>query len=323
MQESDKHLTETVELKSIPIFRAGTYPQGVFDEDFIQRLADNYDPEFHEAPMYLTHKDSQKDISAGRLAFGWVKRLYTKGKTLFADIANVPKKFAELLLAGRIKKRSVEIYSDLSGKGPYLRAIAWPLIPEVKGLADIHPTQVFNEESQNAPYVSIKQSFSFKEKDKMRERKPSPSQFITRDVFKSTLEQYKKDIINELRDMLIELEVKSFCEQMVLAGKMSPAERETEEPILINERKRELTMNFDEAQRSLSEKRMEYYRTRKPILRFEQDKEGPFEPIDQSKQKVINYFHEHSEFFTRLGISVDDLLLAEQYQKTNTNPLIG
>ena len=31
--------TDVVELKSIPVFRAGTYPQGEFDDDYIDKIA--------------------------------------------------------------------------------------------------------------------------------------------------------------------------------------------------------------------------------------------------------------------------------------------
>ncbi len=357
------NLTDVVKLNGIPIFQVGEYPQGKFDIEFLQQLADSYDPEFHEAPVYLNHEDENGRRPAGGLAFGWIKHLYVKGRTLFADIVDVPRSFAELILSGRIKKRSVEIYRDLQGKGPYLRALAWPMIPQVKGLADVHPSHIFTEQRTDRKKCGTASSLAtdsayfvcidglclgdnFGESEQENEMVQEEKKFITNEEFEIGLKEAKREIIDELRNMLAELEIKSFCEQMVLAGKMSPAERQTEQPILISQRQRELLSNFSESnsqidienvtnnsetgeQMSLVAQRMEYYRNRKPIVRI--DEIGKAELSESSAvtgdnvrdQKIVRYFHENKDFFTRLNVSVDDLIEAERYVHSNTNPLLS
>ncbi len=321
-------LTDVVELNAVPIFEAGQYPQGNFDTEFLQQLADNYDPAFHEAPLYLDHEDENGKRPAGGLAFGWIKNLYLKGRTLFANIVDVPRSFAELILAGRIKKRSIEIYNDLAGKSPYLRALAWPMIPQVKALADIHPTQIFDEKQTDSNFVTV--SFNTQETDmaenttkNMAEEKQN---FVTDSELILKLNQAKQEIVDEFRKMLVEIEVKNFCEQMVLSGRMTPAERQTEQPILISQRQRELSKDFSEnSEESLAVQRMEYYRNRKPILSFRSSEAKSTDEVktDAENQKLIRYFYEHQDFFTRLNLTVDDLIEAERCTKLNINPLLG
>lgn len=395
-RRSFKELLDTVELRSVPIFRAGSYPQGKFDIDYLYRIADNYDPAFHEAPMYIAHNSSYSRNGRADLSLGWVKRLFVKGNTLFADIRDVPKAFAELILAGRIKKRSVEIYPDLEGKGPYLRAIAWPLIPQVKGLADLHPTQLFGEDERD--YLTIFQRSSLRSrlrgrgqfrsfdetnlrdnclprekravfaegkdrsdedmnmdtsvdvnmdtsvdmnigmKDKKGSRKRSRSNsrgerkalsekasnsLLSKDELTRILSDHREGILSELRNMLVELEISNFCDQMVLSGKMSPAERELEEPLLCEQRKRELSMNFSESRsESLSSKRMDYWRSRSPIVDLKGGLlEGRSDSVLSSDRRLAIFFGEHRDFFERFGISLDDLLLAERLSSGGVNPL--
>jgi hypothetical protein len=298
-------LTATVDINDLPIFEAGSYPQGDFDIDMLQTLADAYDPSFHEAPVFLAHEDAAGQRPASPLAFGWVRRLYTKGQTLFADLAQVPKAFADLVLAGRIKKRSVEIYPDLAGKGPYLRALAWPLIPEVKGLADLHPTQIFSEKTNQ--FLSI----SFNEKEsKMSEPVP-----ITRDEINLMLETMKSALLAEIKSAQSAADVKTFCEQMVLAGKMTPAERATEEPLLIAQRQREASMTFAENEIPLSVQRMNYYRSRGTVVPLNQP---PTSPTDKPEnQKLITYFNENRAYFEKMNVTLDDLIAAEHSSQKN------
>jgi len=322
-----------VELHAVPIFRVGRYPQGEFDLDFIQQLADSYDPQFHEAPNYLAHADGDTKDTASNLAFGWVKRLYVKGDTLYGDFVNVPQQFAELVLSGRIKKRSVEIYSDLAGKGPYLRAVAWPLVPEVKGLTDVHPTQVFGEnrtvKNQEQPEEAELQRIhvDFQEKETgMTEQ----NQFITPDELQLRLRQLRDELKTEQEKLLAELEVKTFCEQMVAAGKMTPAERVSEEPLLITQRQRELTKQFAEDQPRLSDQRMDYYRNRAAVLHLDASSSpgsgsaDPSQPgpANPDRQKLLRYFHENQDFFTRMGVTFDDLAEVQKYEKQSINPLV-
>jgi hypothetical protein len=114
----------------------------------LQKMADNYDPAFHEAAGNIDH-----DVSGP--AFGHVKSVRftpeyaTDGKEIIGGsfVANViddiPDDFYAELKAKRWTGRSVEvdpvIYPNLQGRGPYLKGFAWlgAKAPAVKGLKPI------------------------------------------------------------------------------------------------------------------------------------------------------------------------------------------
>lgn len=140
--------------------------------------------------------------------------------------------------------------------------------------------------------------------------------FITEEQCKLMLEQQKSNLQAEFRKMLTGIEVKNFCEQMVLAGKMTPAERQTEEPLLISQSQKEMSdscnsKDFSEDEKTLSQQRMEYYRNRRNIIETNSGKTNP--PAKPEHQKLVKYFHENEKFFTRAGVSIDDLIEAEKH----------
>lgn len=332
---------DTVTITGVPIFSAGDYPQGQFDQQFLEELARNYDPQFHEAPNYLAHEQADGSRPAGNLALGWIKHVWVTGKTLFAEMVNVPRIFAELILAGRVKKRSVEIYRNLSGRGAYLRAVAWPMIPQVKGLADIQQSQIFDdnepqfvsltdvEPGQNCPDISdIKPYIHVAQKEaidmdaqQQEEQQAAESQNVTRGEIKLMLHQLKGELIKHQEQLSQASEIKVFCEQMVLAGKMTPAERDTEQPLLIAQCQREHTSSFAEGgdEKPLSRQRMDYYRCRPAFL-------GKLSTVGESPQARVNLpaarmFAEHRGFFEKMGLTADDLIFADKMESQDINAL--
>jgi hypothetical protein len=136
----------------LEVFRAGDYGEkGRWDEGDLDRIAADYDPALHEAPVTLDH-------AQGGPALGWVAAVRRVGDRLVARLRGLNLKLLELLRQGAFKKRSVEIYPALRETGrPYLRAVSFlgAAVPEVKGLADPifgegnseMPTLVFEEEA--------------------------------------------------------------------------------------------------------------------------------------------------------------------------------
>ncbi len=117
----------------VEVFRAGDYgPKGTYDAANIRRIAEDYDPGVHEAPVTLDHDQRGP-------AHGWVSRLSALGDRLVATIDRLSPALAEALRHQRFKKRSVELYRQLPATGrPYLKALSFlgAAVPEVKGLAD-------------------------------------------------------------------------------------------------------------------------------------------------------------------------------------------
>jgi len=132
----------------IEIFRAGkrTADSGEVYEitraDLAATVA-TYDPSVHEASLCVGHPAS--DLPA----YGWVKSLATDSTgALTSSHKQVEPQFAEMVAAGRFKKRSASFYHPTDPSNPkpgvwYLRHVAFlgAQPPAVKGLKDI----AFNE----------------------------------------------------------------------------------------------------------------------------------------------------------------------------------
>jgi len=137
--------------KGVEVFRVGDHVDSAgrrhsFTEADLDNIA-AYDPTRHEAPVVIGHP---KDNAP---AYGWVARVYRKGGSLLADFKDVPPEFADLVEAGRFKKRSISLYPDgtLRHVG-FLGAVP----PALKGLKDVSfaegeaSTFEFGEEGQDS-----------------------------------------------------------------------------------------------------------------------------------------------------------------------------
>lgn len=117
----------------LEVFRAGDYgPKGAWPEEAIERLAADYNPELHEAPVTLDHAQTGP-------ALGWVSGVRRTGDRLLARLRGLNKNLMGMLREGAFKKRSVEIYGRLPETGqPYLKAVSFlgAAAPAVKGLQD-------------------------------------------------------------------------------------------------------------------------------------------------------------------------------------------
>jgi len=117
----------------IEVFRAGNYgPKGTYVPEDLRRIADDYDPAWHEAPVTLDHRQDGP-------AYGWVVGLRCVGEVLLARLKDLHESLHEWIRKGAYKKRSIELYRSFTQTGrPYLRAVSFlgACPPEVKGLAD-------------------------------------------------------------------------------------------------------------------------------------------------------------------------------------------
>lgn len=119
-------------MKFFEIFKAGTYPQGKFTKEQIEEIAKNYDPSFCEAPITLDHEQSGP-------AFGWVESVIADKGVLKAAFKDVTEDLKSFVNDGKYRKISVEIYRELEGKKPYLKAVSFlgASIPQVKGMETV------------------------------------------------------------------------------------------------------------------------------------------------------------------------------------------
>lgn len=132
-------------MKRFTIFRKGrhTASSGAtldFGESALRDAVAAYDPKVHEAPIVVGHpKDNHP-------AYGWVGSLAFDEATgeIVADPAQVDAEFAEMVQAGRFKKRSASWYLPDAPGNPkpgtlYLRHVGFlgAQPPAVKGLRDV------------------------------------------------------------------------------------------------------------------------------------------------------------------------------------------
>src|SRR3990172_3809988 len=129
------HWNEGAMTEWIQIFRAGAYPGklGVTVED-LDRMARDYDPQRHEAPIVLGHPETDAP------AMGWVEKLRRVGDALWAKARQVSPELRRAVREGRFGKISMAVYPEFAATGGmYLRHVGLlgAEIPAVKGLAPI------------------------------------------------------------------------------------------------------------------------------------------------------------------------------------------
>jgi len=135
-------------MKRFELFRVGTHTAAsgktiAFSDADLRAAAAAYDPAVHEAPITVGHPRDNAP------AYGWIKSLDFADGTVNADPHQVDADFAEIVQAGRFKKRSASWYLPDSPNNPkpgtlYLRHVAFlgAQPPAVKGLKEVS----FNED---------------------------------------------------------------------------------------------------------------------------------------------------------------------------------
>lgn len=238
-------------MKFFEVFKAGKYPQGEFNKNDVEEIAQNYDPKFCEAPITIDHVQSGP-------AFGWVDKVKSENGVLKVSFKDTPKSFQEDVNSGKYKKVSVELYKNLEGKGRYLKAVSFlgAAIPQVKGLEPIQfkeaESEIFEfeavvEEPEQTEEFSEKeiedlknqvvdlenQLAKFKEGNKKLETIKSLKEKIsalTEEVatFKEKAEG-KEEIEKELNDIKISLkkkEFEDFIDKQIDKGILTPANKD-------------------------------------------------------------------------------------------------
>lgn len=130
-------------MRQFEIFKPGTHTAASgatlsFSEADLAATVAAYDPAKHEAPIVVGHpKDNLP-------AYGWVSKIDFSDGALVAEPKDVDPAFAEMVKAGRFKKRSASFYAPDAKNNPvpgvfYLRHVGFlgAAAPAVKGLKDV------------------------------------------------------------------------------------------------------------------------------------------------------------------------------------------
>lgn len=233
-------------MKYFEVFKAGNYPQGKFTQAEVQELAKNYDPSFCEAPITLDHEQKGP-------AYGWVDKLKEENGKLKATFKDLSDDLKEFVNKGKYKKISVEIYRELEGKKPYLKAVSFlgASIPQVKGMqavefkegeSDVYIFEAEVEESDDAQEIeNLKSTIAdlkgqvakFKEDAKKNTEIKSLKEQVkdlTIELAKFKDEAAGKDeLAKELKEIKENLRTKDFnefIEQHISQGILTPANKD-------------------------------------------------------------------------------------------------
>lgn len=144
---------QTEDIRGVEILRTGKWhgtncpPDGCeFTVNELDLLVQSHNDTSgqHDSPVKLGHDKDQKLLQEdGYPSAGWIKNLHRVGERLVADFVKVPKRIADLMRAGSLAKRSVEISRnfDVAGTKHPLMLTAVALLgadlPAVNGLKDI------------------------------------------------------------------------------------------------------------------------------------------------------------------------------------------
>lgn len=136
---------EVAEITGVEVCRTGIWNGYPMTEATLDEMVSNFEAGIIEPWLNLDHNDSFTDRVKDALkvvGLGFVSALRRQGDRLIADFKQVPKKIAELIQSGALKKRSIEFYPKWKQGGSLfanvLRAVSFfgADIPAVNGLSD-------------------------------------------------------------------------------------------------------------------------------------------------------------------------------------------
>jgi hypothetical protein len=115
MDEEQKEILklDTVNLSGVEIFESGKWKGTEWSESDIDELISNYKSGVIEPYLNINHSDNATDEFKNALkamSLGFVDNLRREGSKLIADFKQVPKTIGELIEAGALKKKSVEVF---------------------------------------------------------------------------------------------------------------------------------------------------------------------------------------------------------------------
>jgi len=204
--------------------------------------------------MVQAFKDTQKairpriklghDVSKwkdGLPALGWATDLKRVGGKLVASFAQVPKILKDSIDSGRYKRVSSEVYHNLKLNGQtYRRALAAVAflgtdLPAVKNLADLDayltqdPSDAGTFDSV-CTYTMDNEEYEYKDntKDDLEEDMSDKDLKELKDKnadLEAKVKKFEEDESKRLKTQH-ETDIKSFCEDSVKAGTMTPAQRD-------------------------------------------------------------------------------------------------
>lgn len=204
-------------MKLYKVFTAGKHGKKTeITEADIHEIADNYDPEYFEAPLTIDHKSDGG-------ALGWVSNVIAKGKDLYVEFKDISEVVKNLTSKGEYKRPSIEI-AEYEDKGKYLRAVSLVIFPAVKRL----PAMQFSSDGEAKIFYSSenlefsknkKQNNNNMEITKFSEKLGLDEAATLEDIVVAFNEKYD-DKVKEVADLTkkvetLETDAKKFAETQI------------------------------------------------------------------------------------------------------------
>ena len=238
----------------VECFSVGTWNGDKYNDDDLNEMIHAF-YELRESvkpPVKLAH-DNKAHLTDGQPALGWVKGLKKVGDKLIATVTQVPDILYKAIASGRYKRVSAEIYWNLKEGGKTFKRVLSAVgllgtdIPAVSNLADLEAflsqtpgsgtfekmaTYAFDVNESGKINIEKGKVNIMDEKeikrltDELNEAKTNLEKATTENkTYKAEAEALKKEKTENLKKARSE-EIKTFCEQMVKDGKMTPAARD-------------------------------------------------------------------------------------------------
>lgn len=190
-------MLETKELKNVEIFEAGNWKGKDYTEQDLDQAIENFNNKVIDPYLNLDHdpdwtEEQKRTMSV--ISLGSPKRLWREGKKLIADFKDVPKKIAELINAGALKKKSVEWWKNYKhANGTVYKNVLEAVsffggngVPAVSSLNDA--VQLYKLQNQSQQNEGEKIKIYFKEESLMENNISKDEIVLTKAEYQSLLE---------------------------------------------------------------------------------------------------------------------------------------
>ena len=136
---------DTVEIKKLQIFKVGVWNGDKYTLKDLESMVEAFDKVGFQPTIKAGHEGKQENEKEAKRVFGtpalgYVSKVYIDDDTLYAELVDVPKRFAKLIDAGAYKRVSAEIYWNYkSGDEVFsrvLKSVAF-LGAEIPALTDL------------------------------------------------------------------------------------------------------------------------------------------------------------------------------------------
>lgn len=228
----------------IEIFRAGRQVDDAgnthdFSAADVLSMANGYNPALREAPLTVGHPASNLP------AYGWVKGLSAVSDVLVMSPHQVDPQFAEMVSAGRFKKRSASFYPPSSPNNPtpgrwYLRHVAFlgAQPPAVAGLKDIQFSEGDADGAISFSETAITQKENLMDEETKARLAQAEADAAAAKLAQANAEAATKAAQEQLAQFAESQRQSrhaghvSFAEAQVKAGKILPKDKETAVAVL-------------------------------------------------------------------------------------------